>query len=304
MSNIRLNTCRMIGTLVFLAITVQGFSQQKFDTQAHRGGRGMMPENTIEAMLYAVKLGVKTLELDVVMSKDQQVVVSHDTYMASAFMLTPNGEEISKEEEKSLVLYQMDYKTIKNFDGGNKVHPQFPDQKKMKTYKPLLAELIDSVETYIKKNKLREVSYNIEIKSSKAGDGIEHPNPPTFAEALMKVLNAKKIDKRTMVQSFDVRPLQYLQQQYPKQELSFLIANTKSYDENIADLGFTPNIISPYYKMLNKEFMNAAHAAKVSVIPWTVNTKEEIEEMAQLGVDGIISDFPQLLIDRFGSYQD
>ena len=262
-----------------------------------------MPENTIEAMLEAVRLGVKTLELDVVISKDQQVVVSHDTYMSSGFMLKPNGDKISNTEEKDVLLYQMDYQTIIGYDGGTKFVEAFPKQKKFRTYKPLLAQLIDSVELYVKQHHLKPVYYNIEIKSRKDGDHIAHPAPMEFSEALMKVIQSKNIASRTIIQSFDVRPLQYLHKTYPKQMLSYLVANTKSFSDNLADLEFTPNIISPYYKIVNQDFVNEAHQKQINVVPWTVNTPEEIESMTKLGVDGIISDYPDLLINRFGTYQ-
>jgi glycerophosphoryl diester phosphodiesterase len=109
-----------------------------------------MPENTIPTMLNAIDLGVKTLELDCVISKDNQVVVSHDSYMSADFMLKPDGSTISKAEEKGLLIYTMPYDSVRRYDAGTKTHPQFPDQKKLKTYKPLLSELIDSVERYVK----------------------------------------------------------------------------------------------------------------------------------------------------------
>jgi glycerophosphoryl diester phosphodiesterase len=287
----------------FCCLLLSASAQQKLDTQGHRGGRGLMPENSIPAMLNAIKLGVRTLELDCVISKDNQVVVSHDTYMSGDFMLKPDGSEISKAEEKSLLIYSMPYDSVRRYDGGSKPHPQFPEQQKMKTYKPLLAELIDSVERYIKVNHLKPVYYNLEIKSAPAGDAVHHPAPQAFVKLVMDVLNNKKIAKRVTIQSFDVRPLQELHQKYPKQTLSYLIMNKNSFDANVTKLGFTPQIISPYYTLIDSAFVNQAHAAKVKVLPWTVNDEEGMKKMAALQVDGIISDFPDKLVKLFGSYQ-
>ncbi|RZK77958.1 MAG: glycerophosphodiester phosphodiesterase, partial [Pedobacter sp.] len=132
---------------VLLANTVN--AQQKMDVQGHRGGMALMPENTIAAMINGVKLGVKTLELDVVISADGKVVVSHDAYMSSDFMRKPDGSDISKEEERGMSLYKMTYDSIRRFDAGTKPHPLFPGQVKMKAYRPLLSDLIDSVEAYV-----------------------------------------------------------------------------------------------------------------------------------------------------------
>lgn len=278
-------------------------AQQKLDVQGHRGGRALMPENSIPAMIHAIDLGVKTLELDCVISKDGKVVVSHDTYMAADFMRKPDGSDITKAEEKALLIYTMPYDSVRKYDGGSKPHPQFADQKKMKTYKPLLAEMIDSVERYIKLKHLKPVFYNLEIKSAPARDGVEHPDPQQFVKLVMDVLNDKKIAKRVTIQSFDIRPLQVLHKDYPKQVLSYLIANKGSFEDNMKKLGFTPQIISPYYTLIDQNFVDQAHAAKVQVLPWTVNDEASMKKMEGLKVDGMISDYPDKLVALFGSYQ-
>ncbi|WP_374951069.1 glycerophosphodiester phosphodiesterase family protein [Mucilaginibacter sp.] len=291
----------LIAALCLTALSAS--AQQKLDVQGHRGGRALMPENTIPAMLHAIDLGVKTLELDCGISKDGKVVVSHDSYMAADFMLKPDGSEITKAEEKALLLYTMPYDSIRKYDAGTKPHPQFAAQKKIKTYKPLLTELIDSVERYIKLKHLKPVYYNIEIKSSPAGDNIAHPTPEAFVKLVMDVLNNKKVDKRVTIQSFDLRPLQVLHTAYPKQVLSYLIGNKESFADNIKKLGFTPQVISPYYTMIDGNFVEQAHAAKLKVLPWTVNDEVSMQKMSDLKVDGMISDYPDKLVSLFGSYQ-
>ncbi|RYE16918.1 MAG: glycerophosphodiester phosphodiesterase [Sphingobacteriaceae bacterium] len=294
---------KKLSILLLCCMAINASAQTKIDLQAHRGGRGIMPENSIQAMLHAVDLGVKTLELDCVISKDNQVVVSHDTYMSADFMLKPDGSPITKSEEKSLLIYAMPYSEVKRYDGGTKPHAQFPNQQKIKTYKPLLAELIDSVEHYIKTKKLKPVDYNLEIKSAPAGDSVEHPVPAVFTKLVMDVISQKKIAKRVTIQSFDVRPLQDLHQKFPQQKLSYLIANKDSFADNIKKLGFTPQIISPYYTLIDENFVKDAHKAKVQVLPWTVNTEADMKKMAELNVDGMISDFPNKLVTLFGNYQ-
>ncbi len=282
---------------------VSAVAQQKIDIQGHRGGRGIMPENSIAAMLHAVDLGVRTLELDCVISQDRQVVVSHDVYMSADFMLKPDGTEISKAEEKSLLLYKMPYDSIKRYDGGTKVNVLFPKQQKMKTCKPLLSALIDSVEQYVRINHLKPIYYNVEIKSSADGDGLTHPEPEMFVKLVMSVLEQKRITNKVTIQSFDTRPLVLLHQKYPQQKLSYLIANKDSFTVNMSKLGFIPDTISPYYLMVDAAFVKEAHQLKIKVLPWTVNDELSLKKMASLKVDGVISDYPDQVVALFGSYQ-
>lgn len=268
--------------------------QPKFDRQGHRGCRGLMPENTIAAMKKALDLGVQTLELDVVISKDNQVVVSHDAYMSSHIALKPDGKPVTADEEKQLNLYQLTYGEIKKYDVGSRPYPEFSNQQKFSAYKPLLAELIDSVETYAHTKGLLPPKYNVEIKSTPATDGEYHPAPPEFVKLAMRVCQSKHLGTRLNIQSFDARPLHLIHQQFPDVILAYLTANAKSVSENLATLGFTPQIYSPYYKTVTTETVKACHQHRMRIIPWTVNTKAEIDSLRSLDVDGIISDYPNL----------
>ena len=266
-----------------------------FSTEGHRGGRGLMPENTIIAMQHAIDLGITTLEMDTHITKDNKVVVTHDDYLSPAFMLRPDGKEIPKEDAKKYPVYQMDYSLLKQFDLGTKVHSGFPQQKKIKTYIPLLSELIDAVELYSKGKK--QMFYNIETKCSPKGDGIVNPGPEQFVKLLMDVIAEKGITKYVVIQSFDKRTLQVLHKKYPEVKTSFLVDNKKTLQENLDDLGFNPFILSPAYKMVDAGLVRKCHEKNIKVIPWTVNTKEEITALKQLNVDGIISDYPNLLVN-------
>lgn len=266
-----------------------------FSTEGHRGGRGLFPENSMIAMRHAVDLGVTTLEMDTHITKDGKVVVTHDDYLSPAFMLTPEGKEIPKSDAKKYAVYQMDYDLLKQFDLGTKFHAEFPQQKKIKTYVPLLADLIDDVQTYTKGK--RQMFYNIETKCSEKGDGIVNPEPEVFVKLLMEVIENKGISPYVVIQSFDKRTLQVLHKKYPHIRTSYLVSNKKTVEENLRDLGFTPFILSPNYKMVDAEMIKKCHDKQIKVIPWTVNTKEEIAGLKQLNVDGIISDYPDLLVN-------
>ncbi|NLR64302.1 glycerophosphodiester phosphodiesterase [Chitinophaga varians] len=278
-------------------------AQQKTDVQAHRGGMGLMPENTVPAMLNAVKLGARTLELDCIITADNKVVVSHDAYMSAEFMRKPDGSDITKEEQKKLALYSMTYDSIRKYDAGTKPHPRFPQQQKMMVHRPLLADLIDSVEAYVKQHHLKPVYYNMETKSSPDGDGVYNPTPDVFVERVMAVINQKKIAARVTIQSFDIRTLQVLHKKWPKQKTALLIGNQQSFAANIAELGFVPDIYSPNFKLVTPELIKEAHAKKVQVLPWTVDEEADLQQLLSLGVDGIITNYPDRLIKIVGSYQ-
>ncbi|RMG30770.1 MAG: glycerophosphodiester phosphodiesterase [Bacteroidetes bacterium] len=266
------------------------------DIQGHRGCRGLMPENSIPAFIRAIDLGVNTLELDVVISKDSQVVVSHEPYFSHLICTTPEGQEIQAENERQFNLFQMTYEEIRAFDCGSRPHPRFPGQAKMAVYKPLLTELIDTVETYTHTRGLPAVRYNIETKSSPEGDGVFHPEPATFVKLLMEVIQSKGIEDRCSIQSFDPRTLQVAHQQYPGMELVLLAENQLSVEENLQQLGFTPAVYSPYFKLVDEEVVKFCHTKGMKLIPWTVNEQTDIQRMLELGVDGIISDYPDRVV--------
>ncbi|MBD0352673.1 MAG: glycerophosphodiester phosphodiesterase [Flavisolibacter sp.] len=268
---------------------------QQFDTEGHRGCRGLMPENTIPAMLKAIDLGVTTLEMDAAITKDDQVILSHDPFMSHWITTKPDGNFIKPDEEKQHKIYQMTYAEVQQYDVGSKPHPQFPQQQKMKVTKPLLQDVIDSAEAYARKRG-RTIYYNIETKSTPAGDNINHPPPDQFVTLLMQVISKKGITPRVIIQSFDPRTLQYLHQHYPKVQTSLLIEgfDKRPLQEQLTQLGFTPTIYSPEYSLVTEELVETCHRKGIKVIPWTVNKVEEMIRLKGMGVDGLISDYPNL----------
>ena len=268
-------------------------SKNTIDFQAHRGGRGLMPENTIPAMLSAMDNDkVITLEMDLAITKDKQVVVSHDPTLNPIITTKADGTYIKANE---FIIYQMNYDQLQKFDVGLKIHPVYPQQKKLAVTIPTLNDLVDSVE--MKSSMIgRAMMYNIEIKSIAEKDIIEHPAPDEFVDLVVKIINQKNIDARTTIQSFDVRPLKVLHDKYPRIQLAYLVEGKGAGDVKmkIDLLGFIPNIYSPEYKYVTKETVDYCHANNMKIIPWTVNTKAEIDALIALGVDGIITDYPNL----------
>lgn len=279
-------------TLLFLNVFAQ---KQKFDVQGKAGARGIMPENTIKGMLKALDLGVNTLEMDAVISKDNQVVLSQEPYFNNEISLQPNGKAITLKDQKNFNIYKMNYDEIRKFDVGSKVHNRFPGQMKYKASKPLLSETIDAVEQYVKENKLAKPVYSIETKTIKNGDNEFHPEPAEFVDLIMDVINNKKLAKRVIIESFDMRTLQYLHEKYPKIQTSLLIDEKEPFETYIEKLGFKPTIYSPYSILVGKGLVDRCHAMGIKIIPWTVNTIKDIKYFMDLGVDGVITDYPNLI---------
>lgn len=290
----QINCMRIIPFLLlstFLMSASNLNAQTTFDIEGHRGCRGLYPENTIVAFIEALKLGVNTLEMDVVASKDGQLVVSHDPYINCDICLYCENMKGKKEAN----IYKLNYEDIKKIDCGSKENPKFPGQKKMFAAKPLLTDVIDAVEQYIKDNKLPQVQYNIETKSTPAGDDIEHPKPDVFAKMLYNVLKQKGILNRSIIQSFDPRTLQVIHATDASVQLALLVT-IDSFSKNLKRLGFTPAIYSPNFFLVNKKLVKQCHQKKIKIIPWTVNDEDKMLKMKALGCDGLITDYPDRAI--------
>lgn len=280
----------------FLCLTMAQAQERSIDWQGHRGCRGLYPENTIQAMLKAIDLGVSTLELDVVITKDKQVILSHEPFMSAEISTNPEGKYITAAQEKTYNIYQLDYAAVQTWDVGLKPHPRFPQQEKTPSKKPLLVDVIDAVEAYTRMHNIPPVQYNIETKSDPEGDDSFHPKPAEFVNLLLAVIQPKGITPRTIIQSFDVRTIQLVHTQYPQLKTAFLVENTSAKDLNsqLKTLGFIPTIFSPAYQFVDQKLVNSCHRKGMHVIVWTVNTLPEMQKMLDLGVDGIISDYPNL----------
>jgi len=270
-----------------------------FDKQGHRGCRGLMPENTVPAMLRALDLGVTTLEMDVVITKDKKVVLSHDPWFSQDITTKPDGIYMGLREERKFNIYWMTYEQVKTFDVGLKPHPRFPQQQKIKVVKPLLADLIDSVRQYMMTSKRPLPYYNIEIKTNPEFDGVFNPKPDEFVELLMAVIKEKQIEDYIIIQSFDFRSLKYLHEHYPAVKTAMLIESfdKRTLDEQLNALGFIPTVYSPAYELVDGKLVRKCHGKNMKLLPWTVNDKGMIEKLKKMGVDGIITDYPDLFND-------
>lgn len=266
-----------------------------FDLQGHRGARGLYPENSIEGFLAALDLQVNTLEMDVVISADSQVVVSHEPWIDR--LICWDLEDRPVPEGKALNIFKMPYSEISNHNCGSQAHPDFPQQTKIPTFKPLLSEVIAEAERFVAETEeLGPVWYNIEVKSTEETDNEFHPEPKKFVALVLDVVRKGGIADRTIIQSFDVRALREAKAADASIPVALLLSETEGFEKDLERLGFVPEIYSPYYRLVDERMIENCHANGIRIIPWTVNDEDEMVSLLKLGVDGLITDYPDVAL--------
>ncbi len=271
-------------------------AQNTFDWQGHRGARGLMPENTIPAFLKALDLGVTTLELDLAVSADNQLIISHEPWLNHEICSKADGSPVKKEEAESLAIRKMTADELKKCDCGSRGNPRFPEQQKQFAYKPTLSEMVTAVKQYCTEKGRALPYFNVEIKSQPAWDGKYTPSVSDFAKIVLDEVNRLGIKEKTCVQSFDPRALEAVKQLDKSITTAFLIENVKNLEKNLKLLTFKPEIYSPYFKLISKKTVKNCHKLGIRIIPWTVNEPKDIQKIKDLGVDGLITDYPNRII--------
>ena len=271
------------------------------EVEAHRGGMGLYPEETLAAMLNAVNLGVNTLEMDLCVSKDKQVMLSHDLYFHPRYSTRPDGTSVEVGDPK-VFLYEMPYSEIVRWDVGMKYNPSWPEKICMPAAKPLAADVIAAVEAYTKENGHYPMHYDIEIKSDPSGEGGEEgvnwPEYHEFADLCMQVLDAAGLGDRLVIQCFDERVLNYLHEKYPGHTLAYLVEGYETdFDQYMSLLDFTPEWLSAPHENVDADLVAKARARGMKVNTWTVDDRDEMRRLIGLGVDAIITNYPDRLLE-------
>jgi glycerophosphoryl diester phosphodiesterase len=309
-------------TIVFCALICAHAAA--FDLQAHRGSRGLMPENTLPAFAKGLSIGVTTLEMDAAITKDDVVLVSHDPAFNANITRDAQGRWL---EKRGPLIKDLTYGQTQRYDVG-RLKPDtnyargFPDQVPVDgTRLPKLSEVFDLV----KRSGNKDVQFDIETKVFPLAPEDTLP-PEVFTRRLIAEIRKGGMAKRTMIQSFDWRTLQIVQKEAPEMRTVYLTAR-QSFLDNICtgagaksnatkpqecgespwtagfqlkEHGSVPKMVkaarghtwSPNYSDLDAEKVAEAKALGLVVIPWTVNDPVHIARMLDLGVDGIISDRP------------
>lgn len=280
--------------LIFVIQIITGHGQPSFDIQGHRGARGLLPENSIAGFLHAVDLGVTTLEMDIVIAGDSTVVVSHEPWMSETICSDQEGRAIA--HGRSHNIFQMSYEAVVRYDCGERGHPGFPRQEKQAAVKPRLSDVINAVEDHAAERGLESLHYNIEIKSRVEWDSTFTPPPPIFVRLVYDEVVAAGIMDRTTVQSFDMRSLQAARRIDAQWQLALLVQSDNDLPSLLERLGFIPQVFSPNFRLLDESIVRAAHARGMLLIPWTVNEVSDMRRLKALGVDGLITDYPDLAL--------
>lgn len=276
----------------------------KIDIQGHRGARGLLPENTIPGFMRALELGVSTLEMDVVITKDEEVVVSHEPWFSAEYCSHPDGTPVQQSDEHALRLFDMTLDEVQSYDCGLRGHPRFPRQQAMPAVKPLLRDVIRAAEVYQAEQGIDRVAYNIETKSTPEGDGRLHPGPETFTRLLYHVLKEEDVVDQSIIQSFDIRTLQVARRIDPDWRTALLIehrARRVSWQDHVGRLGFLPTVYSPSHELVDPALVDAVHEKDLLIIPWTINEASRMHELVKKGVDGIITDYPDIAVEELGA---
>lgn len=268
---------------------------------AHRGGAALYPENTVEAMLRAVDLGVPVLELDLHVTRDSVPVVSHDACLSPLKALAPDGSRIMPGAGQGYAIWTMTLDSLQRFNVGSLPVADYPRRVNLPCRVPTLAELVDSVEQHVAAHGLPPVSYNVEIKSDPAKDSVLSPHYRTFADLCVRVLQEKVPADRLLVQCFDVRTLNYLHHRYPGLRLSYLVeGDSLDFDACMRRLDFVPQVFSPESRLLSVDVARRARGMGMELAPWTVDDRTEVGRLQRLGVDAIITNAPDSLMRWLG----
>ncbi len=293
-------------------------SAAAFDLQGHRGARGLAPENTLPAFAGALSIGVTTLELDVGITEDDVVVVHHDRRLNPDIARGADGRWL---RGPTRAIRELTSHALRRYDVG-RIRPgsdyskRFPLQRRMDDVPiPRLEDVFELA----RRARNDEVRFSIETKiSPEAPD--ETAGPEDFARTLVQAIRANRMERRTVVQSFDWRTLAVVQREAPEIPTSYLSSQGGVLDNigagqaepspwtaglRFRDHGSVPKMVkaaggavwSPNYRDLDEALVKEAHGLGLKVLPWTVNEPSEMERLIDWGVDGIITDYPNRLRD-------
>jgi len=283
---------RNLPLLLLAALALgQALAAQAFDLQGHRGARGTAPENTLPGFAAALALGVATLELDTGVTRDGVVVIHHDRRLNPDIARGPDGRWI---DAPGPLLRELDFQELRRYDvgrlrPGSEYAARFPEQAPVDGARiPRLAELF----ALVRKAGNDRVRFSIETKTSPAAAAETLP-PAQFARALIAEIRAAGMAERTTVQSFDWRTLQAVERAAPEIATAYLTGRRRGGSQPKAVHAAGGRIWSPSYAELDSAALIEARSLGLKVVPWTVNEPGFIERFLDLGVDGIITDYPE-----------
>lgn len=264
------------------------------EIHAHRGCPSLLPENTLAGFEKAIDCGAIILELDVVVSREGRLIVSHDPYMRAGLCLDRNGNRIPKEEEGIHNIFEMSHEVISGYEVGAILPEKFPHQQTGQHFKPSFLDFVKMVAKH------EGVKANIEVKSDRKWYGEYQPDVSEYAAIVKKEIRAlRQLEVPFMVQSFDTAFLNQLYKLDPNIEYGLLVEQQLEVEKSLERLLFTPTYFNPDHELLDEVAVSSLKERGFRVVPWTVNEKERVQSLLKMGVDGVITDYPQVMVSEF-----
>jgi glycerophosphoryl diester phosphodiesterase len=265
----------------------------------HRGARGLYPENTLYGFKKCLDNNLSGFELDVVVSKDRQLIVSHEPWMNYKYCSHPKGIPITENNQKTFNLFHLTKDQIQKFDCGSKFNPDFPHQTLKPCKKPTLKEVFKQ----FNQSKIENISIQIELKSFKEWYGIFQPHPEEYTELVFNLCNKiklnNKLNQQLLIKSFDDKLLNLLYKKNPNISMGFLIDNNKSIKNNLDLLSFKPKYYNLEQSKITKKIVDELKERHIKITPWTVNTIKDASRLEKMGVNALITDYPNLFTEKY-----
>jgi len=282
---------RIVVFLIILLHSSMLLTGQNTKIFGHRGCRGLLPENTIAAFNKAIELGVDGIEWDVVVNKDKELIISHESYIDKSYCKYIDGKSIQNKSKEDLNIYNMTTDDIHKYDCGSIYKDRFPDQILQKSTKPSVKQAFNEIIF----NKKTEILF--EIKSFPTDYNIYQPKATEYADIIYNELrNNTRLEHITFM-SFDKNILNELVKLFPQNKYIYLIYNPlKSYKDIIDELNFKPFGLGIYYHIITDNIIKQAHNNDIKIYAWTVNNNKDAIKLINKGVNGIITDYPNLFI--------
>ncbi len=260
-------------------------SQQQPKIIGHRGCRGVYPENTIEGFKKAIAFGADGIEWDIIVNKDKEIIISHEPHVDTNYC-KPLNIEVGFIKEN---LYEMSNEEIKLIDCGSKFYDKFPNQEKVIETKPLLKEAEKELKGY-------QGIILFEIKSEPSLVNEYYPKPQEYAKIIYNHVKDSPLMSNYIYMSFDPEILNALYILMPNEKFVLLEYNPfKCYSKLKESLHFKPYAFGLNYKIITQKFINKSHKENIEVFAWTVNDLKMSKELIKIGVDAIITDYPNLI---------
>jgi len=267
--------------IIYILIRSPIMGQSEYKIFGHRGCRGIYPENTIEGFKKAIAFGVDGIELDVVVNKNQELVISHESYIDTNYCLS------NKLYDERLNIYKMNISEIQEIDCGSKFVKKFPHQLKVKEKKPTYKEFKEELIDY-----KGDILFEIKCEYNLVNEYF--PNYEKYAKIIFEETRYSRHLDKIYFMSFDYRILNELFKIMPNSKYIYLSSN-KKFRQEMKLLNFEPYGVGLDYNIISQKTIDFIHNKKLVIYGWTINDEENSKSLTSMGLDGVITDYPNII---------